>query len=358
MADNLNLAIHITADPAQAKAGLEAVRQAILQNYAATKEGVTAANAKLNEAQQHAQALAAALKADGVAGESFALWMAKARDNVRAAKDEVINQTQAMQGLRAAAQDNATSIAAATAAQKTYADAKRAATAAEVAAALARARDEAHWRLATVAQNDHSAALQRSATATAQAQQAANTFVSGLKREAETAGMARAELIRYEAAQLSLSNAQKRQVESLAKAIQGSDLDISRRILGVQAHGAIAAEIGKIRAAYAQLAASGKLTGAELSQAHDRMKAKVVELKESMNGSRTQMEKFFSLGSAAIWIAGVQQAVQVVKQMAGAFIEAQTAADKMRNTLAYAAGGKIAGAAEMEYLRATCSAAR
>lgn len=349
MADNLNLAITISYDPAQARAGLEVVRRAILENYAAQKDGVAAANAKLAEAQQHAQSLAAALKADGVAGESFSGWMSKAASNVRAAKDEVIAQTQALQNSRTAAQGNATSIAALAGAEARYKN--------EVlAAASARARSEAADRLALAAREDLTAAARRQAAATAESQARADAFVSSLRREVETAGLTRAELVRLEAAGLNLSNAQKRQVESLAKTIQGSDLDISRKILGVQAHAAVTAEIDKVRAAYTRLSAAGALTAAELTQAHDRMKAKVIELQESMNGSRTQAEKFFSAGRIVAWMVGLQQAVAMVQRLAGVFIEAQVAAERMRNTLNFAAGGQGAGAAELEYLRATANA--
>lgn len=367
MADNLNLAITITTDPAQAKAGLEVVRRAILDNYAAQKEGVAAANAKLAEAQQHAQTLAVALKADGVAGESFAGWMSKAAASVRAAKDEVVAQMQALQAAKAAAQSNAASIAALAAAERGLKDEATAGAAARsraervvrdemLASAAVRARDEASYRLAAAARDDLAAATRRQAAATAESQARADAFVGALRREVETAGLTRAELVRLEAAGLNLSNAQKRQVESLAQTIQGSDLDISRKILGVQAHAAITAEINKVRAAYAQLGASGQLTAAELTQAHDRMKAKVIELQESMNGARTQAEKFFSLGKVAAWAVGLQQALAMVQRLAGAFIEAQVAAERMRNTLNFAAGGAGAGAAELEYLRATANA--
>ena len=134
MTDRLTLALELTADPSKLKAGLEIARRAILEQFQAAKAAVDGANKSLDEAQSHAQAMAQALRADGVEAQSFAAWMKGAAAAVREAKAAVQEKTLALQQARTAAQENAAAIEGATLAEW------KAATAANFSAQLAAAQ--------------------------------------------------------------------------------------------------------------------------------------------------------------------------------------------------------------------------
>ncbi|GBG03897.1 hypothetical protein AZSI13_32240 [Azospira sp. I13] len=355
--ENLKLAIVVTTDPAQAQAGLAVVRRSLLENLAAQKDGLAAASTKLAEAQAHAQALAQALKNDGVAGESFAAWMDKASQNVRVAKDEVVAATQAMQLSRAAARENATATAAAIADQKALAIARAAANADTLAAAASRAREEAATRLAAAAQADYAAQLRRQATARDEAQSKATAFVAGLQREVDTMGLSRAEMIRYEARQQALTEGQKRLVEQFAKRfdppklqpVDQAGLEASNRALAdsraKMEEAARAAAV--LRSAELQLQAqfrAGQVTRAQYVAA-------TKSLKDETAGAAGKVQEFPGiLKPVAAAVAGAFS-VSALVDFTRKLVEANLAAEGIRRTLNFGAGGMIAGGQDMEYLR-------
>jgi len=67
---------------------------------------------------------------------------------------------------------------------------------------------------------------------------------------------------------------------------QPPKLEAARSTLGITSHKELAAEIGKVKRAYAELAASGKLSMAELAQAKVAVGRKLDELKNKTNGWR------------------------------------------------------------------------
>ena len=110
MSEKMELGIKLTADPSQLKAGLEDARGAILKTYADAKNGVGAAGDALRAAQQNAQAMAKSLSAAGVPTKQMVRDFEAAKKAVADAKAAVLQQTQAMQSVRAAARANADEI--------------------------------------------------------------------------------------------------------------------------------------------------------------------------------------------------------------------------------------------------------
>ena len=92
------------------KRGLEEARTAQRAIMTDALRSSVAASKALQEAQDHAQNMARALKADGKAGEDFGRWMQGAAAAVRLAKDQVIAKTEALQRARSVVQENATAI--------------------------------------------------------------------------------------------------------------------------------------------------------------------------------------------------------------------------------------------------------
>ena len=73
-----------------------------------------------------------------------------------------------------------------------------------------------------------------------------------------------------------------------------SPVDSGRGMLGLVPHEQIRQQIEQVRQAYLGLKASGQLTGAELAQAADRARKRILELNESMNGARTAGDRMAS----------------------------------------------------------------
>lgn len=269
MAGNLELAVKITTDGKAAVIDLELVRKAILGNYAAAKDGVAAANAKLAEAQQHAQSLATALKADGVAGEAFSGWMAKARDAVRAAKDDVIAKTSAMQALRASAQENAASVDALRAAQASQAGAQEKANSALVAGAAARARDTAAAIAAKDAKRDLAVYDERDRVSALKAADAAALATAARGRETEAI---HAQVAAMQALQARGSNAlAERGINAATQALARSSTETARAagsaLLLERAHAALNAQLARGQISQTQHAAALQNLNAQYGKA-------------------------------------------------------------------------------------------
>ncbi len=71
----------------------------------------------------------------------------------------------------------------------------------------------------------------------------------------------------------------------------GETVDNARNMLGVVPHAQIYQQIQAVRQAYQDLRASGVLTGAELAQASDRARARIMALGEGLNGAKTAADK-------------------------------------------------------------------
>ena len=317
MTDRLTLALELTADPSKLKAGLEIARRAILEQFQAAKAAVDGANKSLDEAQSHAQAMAQALRADGVEAQSFAAWMKGAAAAVREAKAAVQEKTLALQQARTAAQENAAAIEGATLAEW------KAATAANFSAQLAAAQ-----RLITAEET-----LRREVLATVAAREGA---ALAAERQAAAA---------FAAAQ------------TAARGVSGQGIDASLGALGVRSTAAIRGEMASVQQALSGLKASGANAN-DVSRASAAAAASLAALRLELIGvGPASAVAGQSLGglegkllAVATSVAAVQGAFALLKSTVATGMNFQTLA----NQLAFANGGDVAQAGrELEFVVGT-----
>lgn len=317
MTDRLTLALELTADPSKLKAGLEIARRAILEQFQAAKAAVDGANKSLDEAQSHAQAMAQALRADGVEAQSFAAWMKGAAAAVREAKAAVQEKTLALQQARTAAQENAAAIEGATLAEW------KAATAANFSAQLAAAQ-----RLITAEET-----LRREVLATVAAREGA---ALAAERQAAAA---------FAAAQ------------TAARGVSGQGIDASLGALGVRSTAAIRGEMASVQQALSGLKASGANAN-DVSRASAAAAASLAALRLELIGvGPATAVAGQSLGglegkllAVATSVAAVQGAFALLKGTVTTGMNFQTLA----NQLAFANGGDVAQAGrELEFVVGT-----
>lgn len=121
----------------------------------------------------------------------------------------------------------------------------------------------------------------------------------------------------------------------------------ARDLLGIVPHREINQQIEQVRAAYRRLAASGKLTGAEMAQAADHARVKINELSSGFNG----LEKAAG-GIRTGWLA-VTGALAGVAVAAKGVLDAGISGQRITATLVAITGSATAAANEMSFLRAT-----
>jgi TP901 family phage tail tape measure protein len=111
-------------------------------------------------------------------------------------------------------------------------------------------------------------------------------------------------------------------IGKLARLRETARIEQARTILDVRPWRDIQREIEQARAAYARLAASGKLSLGEQAQAFSRLQSRIVELRAQTNGWAAALEQvkgaLVGLGSgAAVFALGVRNAVNFETAMVG-----------------------------------------
>jgi tape measure domain-containing protein len=119
----------------------------------------------------------------------------------------------------------------------------------------------------------------------------------------------------------------------------------ARDLLGIVPHREINQQIEQIRAAYQRLAASGKLTGAEMAQAAEHARVKINDLSQGFNG----LEKA-AAGIRAGWLA-VTGALVGVAAAAKGVLDAGISGERIAATYVAITGSATAAANEMNFLR-------
>ncbi|MCX8017353.1 MAG: phage tail tape measure protein, partial [Rhodocyclaceae bacterium] len=111
-------------------------------------------------------------------------------------------------------------------------------------------------------------------------------------------------------------------IGKLTRLREAARIEQARTILDVRPWRDIQREIEQARAAYARLAASGKLSLAEQAQAFSRLQSRIAELRSQTNGWAAALEQvkgaLVGLGSgAAVFALGVRNAVAFEQAMVG-----------------------------------------